>query len=584
MRLTPVIVRLKQFRVRCNVGAGVVSVSLVLTGIPGPIPAGTSLSGLDLDHVEFGMNVGPFAYDGECDDPRFRGPGMADNPTEDEVYQDAADCRAAFAKRKIWMQRDFGDVNFGDDSGRNANDERCDDPRFEGSGGMAESPELESLGRDRSDCLSAYIGRAIRLTLASELFGDDSGKYANDGECDDPRFEGSKGMAELPDLESLGRDRSDCMYAVLEKSIAWIETDIPDTGIMFGGNGSNYAYDGECDDPRFTGVGVAGTAEWRDVEKDAVDCWRAVKGARATLKITATPDANVWFGDDNSKRAFNVECDDPRFEGVGMAEILHREYVGRDATDCAGAFLGSRITRNLNYDWSRLLDAVISEDVEMAKSELVNGADPNEGSKGKNTPLIWAAWTNNSSEIVHLLIRFGADPALQNDFGVTPLNAAAWSGKTDEFIDALTTEEAANLPTNEDRWSPLHGLASVSESPNTIRKLVDFGANVNARTSDGWTPLHQAAYHNETPGIASVLIKFGADLNAQNKEGRTPLYQATANNNIQAVEEILEGGADPSLGTEDGETPLRRAVKERNRFTCAILSKYVKGKEEDCEF
>ena len=252
-----------------------------------------------------------------------------------------------------------------------------------------------------------------------------------------------------------------------------------------------------------------------------MDCWRAVKEARAALTINATPDVNIWFGDDDSEFAFDGECDDPRFEGDGMARNLHRQYVGHDATDCSSAVLSRRITRNLDYNWSRLLDAVISEDVEMVKSELVNGADPNKGSKGNNTPLIWAAWTNNRSEIVHLLIGHGAEPTLQSDFGLTPLNAAAWSDKTGEFIDALTTEEAANVPTNKDRWSPLHGVASVSGSPETIRKLVNFGADVNARTIDSWTPLHQAAYHNETPGIASVLIKFGADPNAQNKDGRT---------------------------------------------------------------
>ncbi|MCY3877507.1 MAG: ankyrin repeat domain-containing protein [Rhodobacteraceae bacterium] len=587
MKLIPVPGRLKQFGEKCKVGAGVVSLGL-LAGFPVPVPAGTSLSKPDPNYVEFGLNVGPFAYDGKCDDPRFKGPGMADNPTEQAVYQDAADCRAAYAKRKIWIQFDFGDVDLGDDSGHDANDGKCDDPRFEGTRGMAESPEVESLGRDRSDCVSAYIGRTIRLTLASELFGDDSGHYANDGECDDPRFEGTVGMAESPDIESLGRDRSDCMYAVLEKSIAWIKTDVPGTGIMFGGNGSNYAYNGECDDPRFTGIGVSGTAGWKDVEKDAVDCWRAVKEARATLKVTATPEVTIWFGDDNSILAFDGECDDPRFEGDGMAKSLYRQLVGHDATDCTSAFLSGRITRNPDYNWSQLLDAVISEDVEMVKSELANGADPNKGSKGKNTPLIWAAWTNNRSEIVHLLIGYGADPALQNDFGLTPLNAAAWNDKTDEFIDALTTVEVANVPTNKDRCSPLHGLASVSENPKTIRKLVNFGANVNARTRDGWTPLHQAAYYNETPGIASALIKIGADLNPQDNEGRTPLYQATANNNVQAVEEILEGGADPNLGTEDGDTPLLRAIMERNRFTCEILSKYAKKKEgtneEDCEF
>ena len=54
-------------------------------------------------------------------------------------------------------------VDFGDDSGQWANDNECDDPRFEGPG-MTTTPLLEeNIGHDATDCRTAY--EAGRLTL-----------------------------------------------------------------------------------------------------------------------------------------------------------------------------------------------------------------------------------------------------------------------------------------------------------------------------------------------------------------------------------------------------------------------------------
>lgn len=40
------------------------------------------------------------------------------------------------------------------------------------------------------------------------------------------------------------------------------------------------------------------------------------------------------FGDDTGEFANDGECDDSRFEGEGVAEYLTDEHVGHDATDC----------------------------------------------------------------------------------------------------------------------------------------------------------------------------------------------------------------------------------------------------------
>lgn len=55
-------------------------------------------------------------------------------------------------------------------------------------------------------------------------------------------------------------------------------------------------------------------------------------------------DGNIDFGDDSSDFALDGECDDPRFEGSAMAIWPMDEDIKRDATDCRNAFRAGNIT------------------------------------------------------------------------------------------------------------------------------------------------------------------------------------------------------------------------------------------------
>ena len=67
----------------------------------------------------------------------------------------------------------------------------------------------------------------------------------------------------------------------------------------------------------------------------------------------------------------------------------------------------------------------------------------------------------------------------------------------------------------------------------SARALLDAGAAVNQTTEYGWTPL-LAAVHNRHYRLAMVLLERGADPGLANQGGWTPLYLATDNRNIEA--------------------------------------------------
>ena len=127
----------------------------------------------------------------------------------------------------------------GDDSGPNAHDGQCDDTRFENIGtGNSNVVFWEGGrydGRDATDCRDLLLQGLINwrdgvdprvdTVLATGDFGDDSGPNANDGQCDDARFEnngaGNSNIVFWEGGRYDGRDATDCADLLLQGLIAW---------------------------------------------------------------------------------------------------------------------------------------------------------------------------------------------------------------------------------------------------------------------------------------------------------------------------------------------------------------------------
>lgn len=181
-------------------------------------------------NIDFGDDGSLFASDGECDDPRFTGSGMTDTALLDsDIKHDATDCKAAYDAGNLQLKsadtqsapdQIVNDINFGTDGGDYTNDGECDDPRFTGPG-MTDTPLLDAdIKNDATDCRTAYEAGNLQLKSASPQvtskginFGDDDSQFANDGECDDPRFTGP-GMTATALLDSdIRHDATDCKTA-----------------------------------------------------------------------------------------------------------------------------------------------------------------------------------------------------------------------------------------------------------------------------------------------------------------------------------------------------------------------------------
>ncbi len=202
-----------------------------------------------------------------------------------------------------------------------------------------------------SATIAVFLLAAGAAMAQSVPFGDDSSEWSNDGECDDPRFVGA-GMTTTVLLdEDIKHDASDCR-AAFEAGTITLANSAPAPvaapvgpgmivdGIAFGSDAGEYPNDGECDDRRFFGSGMANGLSWTNVGMDATDCSALyqsgqIKRWEMGASLAATQCSAVAFGDDSGPYPNDSECDDLRFEGPAVALSLNPDNIGKDASDCS---------------------------------------------------------------------------------------------------------------------------------------------------------------------------------------------------------------------------------------------------------
>jgi ankyrin repeat protein len=172
-----------------------------------------------------------------------------------------------------------------------------------------------------------------------------------------------------------------------------------------------------------------------------------------------------------------------------------------------------------------LLFAAREGNLPMARLLLDARADVNRPSANGTGPMV-VAITNNHIELAMFLLDKGADPnAADNFYKRTPLYAAV---------------EMRNPDYTRDTPPP---VADAREPMELIEALLARKANPNARA-------------NTTPfrGFYQVSANWA------NFDGQTPFLRAALSGDVTLMRLLLEHGADPNLGTNDGATPLMAAA------------------------
>ena len=236
-----------------------------------------------------------------------------------------------------------------------------------------------------------------------------------------------------------------------------------------------------------------------------------------------------------------------------------------------------------------LLTAARTGDVATLRVLLAHGADVNATERWKGqTALMWAAHENNAAAVA-LLLEAGAERDARSTAGdFTALLFAVRAGAIDAARTLLDAGADVNDTTLLDGTGPLV-LAVTNAHYELAALLLDRGADPNA-DAQGWTALHQIAWSRRwnagfnLPGpvatgdldsleLARKLVVHGANIDARQKKepidgnrnkldriGATPFLLAAKSCDVPLMRVLLELGADPSITTDDGTTPLMAAA------------------------
>ena len=270
-----------------------------------------------------------------------------------------------------------------------------------------------------------------------------------------------------------------------------------------------------------------------------------------------------------------------------------------------------------------LMMAAVAGRVDAVRRLIEQGAYLNarDFSNGQ-TPLMFAAWENRA-EVISELVERGAHVGLTSNVlslvdttfdenghpvaprrrrapggnsamgGMTALHFAARDGHLDAARVLVDLGADLDQVSGGDGSTPIV-FATGSGHYTLARYLLDAGADPNITNLDGLGPLHATVHMRFAPvswapnpptdqevvgslELIQALLARGADPNARlarklwfspsshdrswtNHAGGTPFWRAAMSSDVEVMRRLVEAGADPTLATVDGTTPLMVAA------------------------
>ncbi len=188
---------------------------------------------------------------------------------------------------------------------------------------------------------------------------------------------------------------------------------------------------------------------------------------------------------------------------------------------------------------------------------LAAGADVDATDRDNVTAVFWAI-KRGDVVAVTMLAEAGTDLNHTDGNGMSPMVAAILSGEGEVF-KALQAHGAQLGQTDIDGYSILH-LATQGGKTEIIQYILDtYDIDVNSKSADGFTPLHGAVQYNHADAV-EMLLQAGADPMAMG-HNTTPLHVSARKGQIRISRKLIDAGADVNVAVgEMGFTPLMGAA------------------------
>lgn len=226
----------------------------------------------------------------------------------------------------------------------------------------------------------------------------------------------------------------------------------------------------------------------------------------------------------------------------GQTALMWAAGAGNAPAIVALVEAGADVTARSTAGFTALLLAVLNDEREAVEALVALGADVNDTAPDGTTALNMAI-VNAYYELAWALLDHGADPNRPDRRG-SPLHTLAWLRRPGATGTAAVGGTANGPPV------PTGAVTELE----LARKLLEHGANPNVRVDWEEQPFNKdGAAVTNPPDVA-----LGRHLLTYN--GATPYYVAANNGDAPLMRILVAGGADPSVPSRFGVTPLMVAA------------------------
>jgi ankyrin repeat protein len=236
----------------------------------------------------------------------------------------------------------------------------------------------------------------------------------------------------------------------------------------------------------------------------------------------------------------------------------------------------------LTYEDKGLLKAARKCDVELTRSLLKEGANPNKLPDLYDwTALMSAVFQDDRNDRddqsaciteVQVLLEASGDPNLENSHGQSAVSLAANWDVTPEIMDLLLAHNGnpdiqmhIKRPKGEKITPAMARMMSEVEGETPLMIMAE-NSSLELQLSSEQYRFHDRAVHK----LQALLKK--ANINLQRNDGRSALMVAVVYDHPFIVRSLLAAGANPALKDRKGQTPLDYAIQHGPKEMIEVLS------------
>ncbi|WP_287876096.1 MULTISPECIES: ankyrin repeat domain-containing protein [Acidovorax] len=178
---------------------------------------------------------------------------------------------------------------------------------------------------------------------------------------------------------------------------------------------------------------------------------------------------------------------------------------------------------------------------------------------------------------ISTLLRRGFDPNTRDPKGQVGLSMALQLDSRNAFAALMGARQLNVEARNAQDESPLM-LAAIKGNIEAVKALIARDADVN---KPGWTALHYAASGAmpEHTAIMALLLEHHAYIDAASPNGSTPLMMAAQYGTREALQLLLDEGADPALKNRLGLTATDFALRVDRRDAADAIAAAIRRRQ-----